>query len=521
MSSNRILFCLIVLLATALRVYQLGDYGLWYDEAASVYETRFLSAPGKFFFSSPPFYHLFLYLWMQVSKGEVWLRALSVLFGLGIIMAVYHLCCITFDKKTALIASYLCSISPMLIFYAREVRMYSLFAFLVCLSWILWSRVIKLEGWQYAIGLTLIDVAIIYTHYFGFFVIAAQGFAIMLLVAVDATSDNRLFIDTRRLITSGLTALGLILLLYLPWLGHSLSSASRVTQRANSWIPKITIKRLFYFSKNLLAGYNAPRLCYWLIFIIFVMLIIYGCIRMFRTDRRGLYLLCWGLLPLALTIIVSIIFANSILLERFHIFILPAFFIIATVGLTRLGRREIIIILSVITILQSTSIHNLYCNRFPKEQARHHPGVHARKRTARAARLVKDALNRSDVIIHTCNSTYLPFIYYFEDRFGIEDIEQFTGDLNGVYLAEFTGRFPGIDEKEVGIARFYPRDIRAFASDALRVWLIHSGWEIADGQFHWEQGKILRDYLDATMHQLYSQSVEGIDIYLFEPNRHH
>ncbi|HSJ59509.1 MAG TPA: glycosyltransferase family 39 protein [Anaerolineae bacterium] len=213
------------LLALALRLYGLDAQSLWYDEGFSVYLASM--EPGEITARTaadiqPPLYYYLLRGWMRLfGDGEVAVRGLSVLFGLLTVPLIYMAGLALFQSKSAgLLAAFLVAISPLHIWYAQEVRMYTLLTFLCLLSSYLLLRVTTTRDARQAAalwaGFTAANVAAIYTHYFAFFVLAFQ--AVYLL-----WTWGRERLRPRHLVIGG-AASGLVTLLaYLPWLPNLLT----------------------------------------------------------------------------------------------------------------------------------------------------------------------------------------------------------------------------------------------------------------------------------------------------------
>src|SRR5512138_3592537 len=95
------LLVLLALLAITLagawfRFYQIGQQPLWSDEALSVWMGQHTIADiirlTIQLDQSPPLYYTLLHLWMRIGgSGEAWVRALSALFGILTILAIYSL----------------------------------------------------------------------------------------------------------------------------------------------------------------------------------------------------------------------------------------------------------------------------------------------------------------------------------------------------------------------------------------------------------------------------------------------
>ncbi|MGC1245884.1 MAG: glycosyltransferase family 39 protein [Spirulinaceae cyanobacterium] len=118
---------LILLLATGLYLYQLGAESLWSDEIISILDAEALPRIVK---KERPLYYPILRLWMFFGESEVWLRGLSVLFGLASVSTIYLLGNKLFSKLTGSVAALLLALSPLFIFHFQEVRMYGLSALL-------------------------------------------------------------------------------------------------------------------------------------------------------------------------------------------------------------------------------------------------------------------------------------------------------------------------------------------------------------------------------------------------------
>jgi mannosyltransferase len=128
-----------------LRVYQIGNKGLWLDEAFSVWLGW--RPPGEMLSwlvridQHPPLYYVLLHFWMALGDGAATVRALSALLGTLTIPVVYLLGRRLADGKVGLLAALILAVSPFHVRFAQETRMYTLLAlsaslalyFLVCL----------------------------------------------------------------------------------------------------------------------------------------------------------------------------------------------------------------------------------------------------------------------------------------------------------------------------------------------------------------------------------------------------
>lgn len=117
--------------AAALRFYHLDTFGLWRDEAQTVFLARHTFPSGilqalTYADVSPPLYYFLLHFWDRAFGSDWSLRFFSVLFGLALIPLVYWVGRRIFDSGIALLAALTAALSPHHIIVSRTVRMYTL-----------------------------------------------------------------------------------------------------------------------------------------------------------------------------------------------------------------------------------------------------------------------------------------------------------------------------------------------------------------------------------------------------------
>ena len=123
-SRHQLLLAVILLVATALRFYQLGTESIWIDEQFSILDAENLDLGTR------PLYYALLNVWMKFGSSDAWLRSLSIPFSLGCIGLTYLLSRRLLSSSVGLLAALLMSLSPLFVGYAQEIRMYSLSTFL-------------------------------------------------------------------------------------------------------------------------------------------------------------------------------------------------------------------------------------------------------------------------------------------------------------------------------------------------------------------------------------------------------
>lgn len=153
----------LILALTLLIRLPLLNGSFWLDEAAQALESvrplaQQVEISGDF---QPPLFHYLIHFAVQVSRSEWWLRLWGALIpGLVSVWATYQLGKKLFNKKVAALAALLLATSSLHIFYAQELRPYSLAVMWAMLSTLLLFTK-KFEWWKFAI----VSLLGIYTSY--------------------------------------------------------------------------------------------------------------------------------------------------------------------------------------------------------------------------------------------------------------------------------------------------------------------------------------------------------------------
>jgi len=212
----------VLLLALVLRLFQLTGQSLWYDEGVSAFmtpRTYAEIAAATAVDIHPPLYYWLLATWaVPFGSGEAALRSLSVLLGVLTVWTTWGMGRALAGPAVGVAAAALLAVSPLAVQYSQEVRMYALAGLLAAASsWAVLALVRALlapvatlrSRLGLTLGYALLVTALLYTHYYGTLVIAAQA----LWVAV-------VLVRTRcwRIVLFYALAGSLATLLFLPWL---------------------------------------------------------------------------------------------------------------------------------------------------------------------------------------------------------------------------------------------------------------------------------------------------------------
>jgi mannosyltransferase len=77
----------------------------------------------------PPLYYFLLHYWMLAGQQVWFIRALTVIISLISLVLLYRLVELWLGKWPAAFAALFAAVSPLLIFHAQDIRMYSLLVF--------------------------------------------------------------------------------------------------------------------------------------------------------------------------------------------------------------------------------------------------------------------------------------------------------------------------------------------------------------------------------------------------------
>ncbi len=220
------------LLAITLRLAWLDHESLWYDEA---YTMRMVAAgylltkpdadPGN-----PPGYFLLARCWTDLLGAQTGenVRALSALAGALTIPIVWLLArALRLPRGARRLGCFLVAVSPPLVYLGQEARVFALFMTVatLALTFVVWIQ--RSNRWSAWLGFALTGVALVYLHYYGFFVLIVLGLDVLIWAwrERNAAAVGRLFLCAF-----------VVGLAFLPWLPTFLWQLSLgVTRSRNTW----------------------------------------------------------------------------------------------------------------------------------------------------------------------------------------------------------------------------------------------------------------------------------------------
>ena len=208
----------------------------WRDEAftylmakKNVLEIIFLTA--KDF--NPPLYYLILHFWMKIfGSTEIALRSLSVIFFWATTYVAFLFLndIFKFKLKRSLFYLIFFIINPLLLYYAFEARMYSMFAFLASLSYFSFYK----KNYRLYLFST---IAGLFTHYFMLLVVFSQLF-FLIINKENVENFKKTYIYSS-------------LAIFSPWLVFFFSQNGLP---GSFWLPKPNLQYIFGFFGILYTG---------------------------------------------------------------------------------------------------------------------------------------------------------------------------------------------------------------------------------------------------------------------------
>ncbi len=331
--SSVLLPIVITLLAGGLRFYKLGSKSLWLDEIITAeVSSKGLGNIIRFSITDTgplPLAYLFEYFSQLFGRSEFFVRFPSALFGIGAIPLVYMLGKRLFHSTRAgTIAAGLLAFSAFHHYYSQEARGYALYALLAVLSvWLLQSALEK-RNWKSWIIYGVCCVLLVYTTYFGVFIILANLIYGLLLILKESRSSNG-----GPSAKPGVLALLLVTLIVglvlLPWvvLNYPVHKAYGAGRSPYS-LPQMAN----YLYATLLQFSNGPKSL--LIGMLGAATIGAVLHREARQKLFYIYVILVFLLPLAVIYLTQ---AGHFLSPRYLIAALPFMLLLAAAGLERIG----------------------------------------------------------------------------------------------------------------------------------------------------------------------------------------
>lgn len=447
-------------LAFGLRLIALRIRPLWYDEAfAMLYAGRSVNeilygtlaqVQGAAADVHPLFYYFTLRAWMSLfGQSLVAVRMLSMLPGMGTVIAAWGLARELFDDRAAWLVAVFTAASPFLIAYSQETRMYALLGFWsLCALWA-FARAARTNGLRAWGAFAICGALAFYSHNLGFLTFAALGLFVIVRAALKGDRPAWLLV--------GKTALaGLVMsLLFLPWLVSVPSQFGKIQQAY--WVTrpdfKTLVQTLIVFSFDFENAIFPARLTAPALFgaVLLLVVVIVQCARRQPPDEGRERFGVWLLATLALAPVAALFLISQWRPVYIIRGLLPAaacYFVLAAWAVTRMPRVARYALLAILAVLVVPVLVSYYrYDGFPRVPT---------ELTA----MLQEQVKPGDVIVHSNKLTFFPAYVY-------------NRTLPQVFIADPPGS--GSDtlarptQEALGL---FPTDLEVATEGKSRVWLI-------------------------------------------------
>jgi len=180
---GNIITILLIAAYCCLRYWRLTDACIWFDEIYSIdaasHGWNAVAGYAAADLVHPPLFYFVLKGWIAAGgDGILWLRMLPFVLAVFAVVPFISICrelsISAAARNTALL---LIAVNGPLIKYAQEVRMYTMLQLMSLMSIWLFLRWTRREG--SILPLAAVDLILVYTHYFGWLVIAAETVVVL------------------------------------------------------------------------------------------------------------------------------------------------------------------------------------------------------------------------------------------------------------------------------------------------------------------------------------------------------
>ncbi len=343
------------LIGAFLRFKNLTFQSLWGDELVSVQTVlvglKNIIARSKYIGDNPPVHNILLFLWTNIfGDNDFSFRALSALAGVGGLVAIYFLGKEIFSKNAGLYASAILSMTTFHIYYSQEARPYSLVCLLGILSYLFLVKQIKAPSIRHSILYILSTALLIYTHYFGLFLVVSQF--IFLLFILPGLRIKKSFMKFQ------IPSFGCLGILYIPWLPTLL----RMTQKQEYWTAKPNTDFFINYFRTYLGNES-------FLIVLFSLLLIIFLIKRPQSNQfvqNKILFLTWIFFVLFIPYFRS--FNNPApLVDRYTILIIPAIILMAASAIESFKEKTVqVFFVSVIVLMFGINLFYTNGNYYEK-----------------------------------------------------------------------------------------------------------------------------------------------------------
>ncbi len=396
---NEIVFIsLLIFLANfLLKILFVSHNEIAMDEPFSLYYAQ-MDLPSIFTMlkteNNPALHFIVLHFWIKLFGISAFsVRFLSVVFSALTAVVVFLIGNKFFSKQIGIIAALIFTLSLFHVYFSHEARVYPLFIFLTTLSlYYFLSIVSHASAWKPYIALFMVNLLLIYAHYFGFFVLAAEFLSIF-------------FIGNFRQIWKKM--LGVFILLAVSYSPNIIIFLQRftVSVQHGTWVRKPEVSELygnlnrFLNSRTVMFIFILIGICY------FILLLrkqkLTSTVAIFFNNPYARVLVVWFVFPYLAMFLLS--FWAPMFLDRYIIYISIPFYLLIAVFIGTFTEHRNIRLASTMILLLAMAF---YVRLAPDNN----------RRVDDVVKLVNElkAKDTNTLVIISPEYSYLEYVYHYK-----------------------------------------------------------------------------------------------------------
>lgn len=462
------LLSLLVLLAFGLRAWHLDFQSLWRDETDALHFSQTsptellgnLTRPGW----NGPLYFILLRGWLAlVGDSEFAARYSSLILGVLAVPLTWAVGRRMAGRSTGAAGAAMVALSPYLVWYAQELKMYASVMALGLLSVYLYLRALDEGRWQWWVGHVVVTSLMMYTHTLAVLILLPQALWFVL--------------DRRRYRAQWRGWLADMAALTLPYLPLAIWQVPTLLSDFQTGHPFYSLDKMVHilflaFSRGVATPWGPLSMA------VFLLLLLCGLLLRGPDGYRGvLALALWLAVPILAVYFISL--GMPIFTDRYLIYVTPAYALLVGRGLVAIGRqwRPAQVLIAILLVIFLAQGWWTQATQPIKSDFRG------------AARLVAQSHQHGDSIIFQIPYGRYTFEYYY--RQPLEGAE-------GLYTNH------GMSEAEADL------HMRAMTTGRSAVWLIGTEMEM------WDRRHLVLHWLQAHGRQTQEIGLARVTVWRFE-----
>ncbi|MBP0016259.1 MAG: glycosyltransferase family 39 protein [Cyanobacteria bacterium SBLK] len=353
---------------------------------------------------------------MLLSKHDVWLRSLSVLFALASVYGIYRLAKQLFDRETALLSSFFLSISPLFINHAQEVRYYIVSLFFGIVGSLYFCKYkYRLNSSQQYLNRSVWIVARVlaaFTTPLNFVFIVSDFFLDTVIFIARKTKftwrNISVFLLDYFLITVAILPVAISV--------YQSSGAHKLTPPIPGISHVLRQIRIFF----VYAHVPSPKLLaiFLQLMILTILTVLAFALWQGKHQKYVISIAVWALLPILIVFVFSHVF-YSVWISRYILSSLPYLTILLSLGLIELWKRfriVAIIILSLYLLASGAGLFKYYTtkSRYIRASDRYRAVAHY---------VCRDRQKGEFLVWSILHKMTLPFTHYCDRDFSIYSLD--------------------------------------------------------------------------------------------------